>query len=163
MTNLRDCQTGHGTVFVNVLAHIPYRALGVGVATVALLHVRGVVPITRRLALCLAALVGVAAASFTMFVLTFPSLNCFLMRNQDIVEQPYVSENLTQRMTREAVEFLERCLFFLLNLILFQIYLHWFGDKIEAKPLSLSVCVSHDLSHYFMRLLHSCIWCICDT
>ncbi|XP_062303043.1 steryl-sulfatase isoform X2 [Osmerus eperlanus] len=108
MTNLRDCQTGHGTVFVNVLAHIPYRALGVGVATVALLHVRGVVPIRRRLALCLAALVGVAAASFTMFVLTFPNLNCFLMRNQDIVEQPYVSENLTQRMTREAVEFLER-------------------------------------------------------
>lgn len=108
MTNLRDCQKGHGSVFVNVHAHIPYRSLGVGVATVTFLHVRGVVTVHRRLVLILVTLVGVAAALFAMFVVTFPNLNCFLMRNQDIVEQPYASENLTQKMTYEAVEFLER-------------------------------------------------------
>ncbi len=30
------------------------------------------------------------------------------MRGPEIVEQPYTSENLTQRMTSEAIEFLEK-------------------------------------------------------
>lgn len=30
------------------------------------------------------------------------------MRGTEIVEQPYTSENLTQRMTSEAIEYLER-------------------------------------------------------
>lgn len=37
-----------------------------------------------------------------------PSFNCVLMKDHGIVEQPFVSENLTQRMTREAVDFIER-------------------------------------------------------
>ncbi|XP_019898111.3 steryl-sulfatase isoform X2 [Esox lucius] len=109
LTNLRDCQRGHGSVFFNVLAHLPLKTLGVGVATVTLLHARGVVTVRRRLALSLAASVGAAAAVFGLFIVTFPFFNCFLMRNREVVEQPYVSENLTQRMTDEAVEFLAKC------------------------------------------------------
>uniref|UniRef100_A0A3P9A8V2 Sulfatase N-terminal domain-containing protein n=1 Tax=Esox lucius TaxID=8010 RepID=A0A3P9A8V2_ESOLU len=108
LTNLRDCQRGHGSVFFNVLAHLPLKTLGVGVATVTLLHARGVVTVRRRLALSLAASVGAAAAVFGLFIVTFPFFNCFLMRNREVVEQPYVSENLTQRMTDEAVEFLAK-------------------------------------------------------
>lgn len=37
-----------------------------------------------------------------------PSFNCVLMKDHNIVEQPFVSENLTQRMTHEAVDFIER-------------------------------------------------------
>lgn len=32
------------------------------------------------------------------------------MRDLDVVEQPFDAENLTQRMTNEAVDFIERCL-----------------------------------------------------
>ncbi|CAB1327995.1 unnamed protein product [Coregonus sp. 'balchen'] len=108
LTNLRDCQPGHGSIFTNVRAHIPFKTLGVGVATVTLLHARGVVTMRRKLVLSVVALVGAVAAIFGTFVITFPNFNCFLMRNREVVEQPYVSENLTQRMTDEAVDFLER-------------------------------------------------------
>lgn len=108
LTNLRDCQPGHGSIFTNVQAHIPFKTLGVVVATVTLLHARGVLTVQRKLVLSVVALVGAAAAIFGTFVATFPYFNCFLMRNREVVEQPYVSENLTQRMTDEAVDFLER-------------------------------------------------------
>ncbi|TRY88090.1 hypothetical protein DNTS_000668 [Danionella cerebrum] len=49
-----------------------------------------------------------AVSLFGVVLYTFPNLNCFVMRGTEIVEQPYTSENLTQRMTREAIEFLER-------------------------------------------------------
>lgn len=108
MTNLRDCQPGHGSVFYNVRAHIPYRALGTALATLLLLHAKGLVLISRRLALCLGATLFMTIALFFLWVLTFPYFNCFLMRGHEVVEQPYVSENLTQKMTKEAIEFLER-------------------------------------------------------
>ncbi|KAL1021840.1 hypothetical protein UPYG_G00018740 [Umbra pygmaea] len=108
MTNLRDCQPGHGSVFTNVQAHLPFKSLGVGVATVSLLHARGVVTMQRRLVLSLVVVAGAAAATFGLFVATFPFFNCFLMRNLEVVEQPYVSENLTQRMTEQAVGFMEK-------------------------------------------------------
>uniref|UniRef100_A0A8B9HXG6 Steroid sulfatase (microsomal), isozyme S n=1 Tax=Astyanax mexicanus TaxID=7994 RepID=A0A8B9HXG6_ASTMX len=108
MTNLRDCQPGHGSVLYNIRAHLPYGTLGAALATLFVLHAAGTISISWRRALGLVALLIVPLAAFGLFVLTFPSLNCFLMRGDEVVEQPYVSENLTQRMTNEAVEFLER-------------------------------------------------------
>uniref|UniRef100_A0A667XTD9 Steroid sulfatase n=1 Tax=Myripristis murdjan TaxID=586833 RepID=A0A667XTD9_9TELE len=107
MTNMRDCQQGQGTVF-QIYKYVPYRTLGIGLVTVALLHSWGVVTIRRRLILNLVLLLSVAAALFKAFVKTYPNFNCVLLRNHSVVEQPFVSENLTQRMTREAVDFLER-------------------------------------------------------
>uniref|UniRef100_A0A671T682 Steryl-sulfatase-like n=1 Tax=Sinocyclocheilus anshuiensis TaxID=1608454 RepID=A0A671T682_9TELE len=86
MTHLRDCQPGHGSVLYFVHAYIPYKALMFGFLV----------------------LVGVVVSLFGVLVYTFPNLNCFVMRGAEIVEQPYTSENLTQRMTSEAIEFLER-------------------------------------------------------
>ncbi|XP_028835840.1 steryl-sulfatase [Denticeps clupeoides] len=108
MTNLRDCQPGHGTLLVNVHAHIPYGTLGAGVATLAFLHLKGVVRVPRRLTLAAAILLALLVSSFAAFVFVFPNFNCILMRNEEIVEQPFNSENLTQRMTSEAIEFLEK-------------------------------------------------------
>lgn len=60
-------------------------------ATVTLLHARGVVTARRKLVLSVVALVGAAAAIFGTFVATSPDFSCFLMRSREVVEQPYVS------------------------------------------------------------------------
>ncbi|XP_051560547.1 steryl-sulfatase-like [Myxocyprinus asiaticus] len=108
MTNLRDCQTGHGSVFHGVHAHIPYKALSIGPITLALLHIIGVITVPRKVVFGLLALVGLVVSIFWLMLYTFANLNCFLMRGEEIVEQPFASENLTQKMTNEAIEFLER-------------------------------------------------------
>ncbi|XP_048091111.1 steryl-sulfatase isoform X1 [Alosa alosa] len=108
MTNLRDCQPGHGSVFQHVHTHVPYGSLALGALALAFLHARGVVCVPRRLALGMLGLVVMAAALFGVFRWTFRDLNCFLMRGAEVVEQPFVSENLTRRMTAEALQFLER-------------------------------------------------------
>lgn len=77
-------------------------------ATAALLHYMGIVVIRRRLILGLLFLLAVVVGLIVGFVWTVPYLNCVLMRDHEIVEQPFASENLTQRMTKEAVEFIKR-------------------------------------------------------
>ncbi|XP_064166140.1 steryl-sulfatase isoform X1 [Anguilla rostrata] len=108
VTNLRDCQPGHGSVLYQVSQHIPYGSIAVAAATAAILHALGVISVTRKMLLYLPLLAAVSLALFAAVVFMFPYVNCFLMRNQEIVEQPFLSENLTQRMTREAVQFLQR-------------------------------------------------------
>lgn len=108
ITNLRDCQPGHGSVFFVVKAIFPYGTVAAALATLLFLHAAGIMTVSRRLALGLVLLLTTALTLFGFFILTFANLNCFLMRGEEVVEQPYVSENLTQRMTSEAVEFLER-------------------------------------------------------
>lgn len=109
LTNLRDCGSGHGTVF-QVQKYLPYRSAAILCATAALLHCVGVVPVSRRLLLRATALFVTLALLLGGFIAAVPYLNCVLMRDHDVVEQPFDAENLTQRMTREAVDFMERCL-----------------------------------------------------
>ncbi|KAJ8350683.1 hypothetical protein SKAU_G00258130 [Synaphobranchus kaupii] len=108
VTNLRDCQPGHGSVLYQALRRIPYRSIGVVVATAAVLHALGVFTATRKTLLFSALLAATPLALFAIVILLFPYLNCFLMRNWEIVEQPFLSETLTQRMTQEAIQFLQR-------------------------------------------------------
>lgn len=108
MTHLRDCQPGHGSVFHHLHSHIPYKALGIGLVSLVLLHIRGTITVTRKVVFVFLVLVGVFVSLFGVLLYTFPNLNCFVMRGAEIVEQPYTSENLTQRMTSEAIEYLER-------------------------------------------------------
>ncbi|XP_031707930.1 steryl-sulfatase isoform X1 [Anarrhichthys ocellatus] len=107
VTNLRDCQPGHGTVF-QIHKYLPYRTLAIVLVSAASLHYMGVLSMRRGLVvslLCLSALVTGLTAGFIMMM---PYLNCVLMRDHRVVEQPFTSENLTQRMTHEAVDFMER-------------------------------------------------------
>lgn len=108
MTHLRDCQPGHGSVLYHIHAHIPHKAFGIGLISVVFLHLRGTITVTRKIAFGFLVLVGVFVSLFGVLLYTFPNLNCFVMRGAEIVEQPYTSENLTQRMTSEAIEYLER-------------------------------------------------------
>lgn len=107
LTNMRDCQPGHGTVF-QFYKYFPYGSLAVLLASAAALHYSGLVAVSRALVLSLLALLVALAALTAAFLAVIPFFNCVLMRDRRIVEQPFRSENLTQRMTREAVRFIER-------------------------------------------------------
>lgn len=109
LTNLRDCGPGHGTVF-QIQKYLPYRSAATVCATAALLHYIGVVAISRRFLLRATALLAALALLVGGFIASMPYLNCILMRDHDVVEQPFDAENLTQRMTQTAVDFIERCL-----------------------------------------------------
>ena len=106
LTNLRDCQPGHGTVF-QIQKYLPYRTLGTVVASTVLLSLTGLISI-RKLTLGLLAAAAVAAGLFGGFILIIPTFNCVLMKDHRVVEQPFASENLTQKMTHEAVDFIKR-------------------------------------------------------
>ncbi|XP_029379639.1 steryl-sulfatase isoform X1 [Echeneis naucrates] len=107
LTNMRDCQPGHGTVF-QFHKYLPYRTLALVVVTSAVLHYSGVIGIRRGLVLGLLLLLLLVSGLLAGFIVVIPYLNCILMRDHGIVEQPFTSENLTLRMTREAVDFIER-------------------------------------------------------
>ncbi|KAM9766255.1 steryl-sulfatase isoform 2-T2 [Menidia menidia] len=107
LTNLRDCQPGHGTVF-QLEKYLPLRTFGIILASTVVLHFAGFLPVPRGVLLVLLMLVATLTGLVAGFIKMMPYLNCLLYRNHDIVEQPFASENLTQRMTREAVDFIER-------------------------------------------------------
>ncbi|XP_071320620.1 steryl-sulfatase isoform X2 [Trachinotus anak] len=107
LTNLRDCQPGHGTVF-QIHKYLPYRTLAVVLVNAALFHYSGVITIRRGLILGLLCLLLLVSGLIAGFITVIPYLNCVLMRDHRVVEQPFTSENLTQRMTHEAVDFIER-------------------------------------------------------
>lgn len=107
LTNLRDCQPGHGTVF-QIHKYLPYKTIGIVLVTAALLHYSGVVTFSRRLILSLLSLLAVVTGVIMGFIMMVPYFNCILMKNHEIVEQQFKLENLTQKMTHEAVDFIER-------------------------------------------------------
>ncbi|KAM7375002.1 hypothetical protein PAMA_014203 [Pampus argenteus] len=107
LTNMRDCQPGHGTVF-QFHKYLPYGTLGIVLVTAALLHYSGLITISRGLIVGLLSLLVTATALTAGFIRIIPYFNCVLMRDHRVVEQPFRSENLTQRMTHEAVGFIER-------------------------------------------------------
>lgn len=88
--------------------YLPYRTLGIVLVTAALLHYSGVITIRRGLILGLLSLLAVVTGLIAGFIMIIPYFNCVLMRDHRVVEQPFTSENLTQRMTHEAVDFIER-------------------------------------------------------
>ncbi|XP_072235414.1 steryl-sulfatase isoform X1 [Leuresthes tenuis] len=107
LTNLRDCQPGHGTVF-QLHKYLPCWTLGMVVATAVALHLIGVLPLRRGMLQGLLVLVVAVTGLTAGFIRMIPYFNCVLFRDHSIVEQPFSLENLTRRMTREAVDFIDR-------------------------------------------------------
>uniref|UniRef100_A0A672IZ98 Sulfatase N-terminal domain-containing protein n=1 Tax=Salarias fasciatus TaxID=181472 RepID=A0A672IZ98_SALFA len=107
LTNLRDCQPGHGTI-LQLHLYVPWRTPLAVLASALALHCSGLVPVSRRLALILLSVAFSLLAVVVGFISIIPQLNCVLMRGHAIEEQPFSSENLTQRMTEEAVDFIQR-------------------------------------------------------
>uniref|UniRef100_UPI00398F3842 steryl-sulfatase n=1 Tax=Pristiophorus japonicus TaxID=55135 RepID=UPI00398F3842 len=111
LSNLRNCKPGGGDIFIVGSRNI-IRA-SVKVVTLALFTMLALdyfrllkVPWRALAFIFLAAALLLSAV--LLFFSQFRNLNCILMRNQRIIQQPFSTENLTHRMTSEATGFLER-------------------------------------------------------
>lgn len=111
VTNLRDCKPGQGSVFLKGVQKslvIPLQITGISLVSLAVVHYIGLLRVPfRALGYCfLIATISLVVLIF--FLYHFRHLNCFLMRDHQIIQQPLSYENLTQRLTKEAVQFIER-------------------------------------------------------
>lgn len=107
LTNFRDCHPGCGTVY-QFEKYLPLKTAAALLLSTIILHHSGLLTVPRRLMIGATALVALVACLNAAFLFVVPYMNCVLMRDGAIVEQPFSNVNLTQRMTREAVDFLER-------------------------------------------------------
>lgn len=111
MTHLRDCIPGNGSVFLAGAAQYLKQTLAIAfitLFTLIFLNYIGFLKIPRKVLgyglLCIIIFGG----PIVFFFWKFQYLNCFLMRNYQVIQQPLLYENLTQRMTSEAVKFILR-------------------------------------------------------
>lgn len=112
MTNLRDCKPRGGTVFapaIRLLVFVPLRLITVALLTLASLKWVGLIRTPRCVFLGLLLLAALLIGLLLGFMYYFRPLNCFLMRNRDVTQQPLSYDNLTQRLTADAARFLRRC------------------------------------------------------
>lgn len=111
MTSLRDCKPGEGSVFVaGVRAYLatPLQLIGITLISLEVLHYIGLLRIPRGALRYFFLISTVLFGLLLIFFYTFRYLNCFLMRNDQIIQQPLSYKNLTQRLTEEAVQFIGR-------------------------------------------------------
>uniref|UniRef100_A0A286ZUT7 Steroid sulfatase n=1 Tax=Sus scrofa TaxID=9823 RepID=A0A286ZUT7_PIG len=111
VTNLRDCKPGEGSVFTTafrLLVFIPLQVLALALLTLAGLRWLGLFRVPPALIFSLLFLAALVLGLLLCFLHFFRPLNCFLMRNHDITQQPMSYDNLTQRLTADAVRFIQR-------------------------------------------------------
>lgn len=111
VTNLRDCKPGQGTVFtsaIRLLVFIPLQVIAIALLTLAVLKWLGLCHVPPAVFFCLVFLAALILASLLCFLHYFRPLNCFLFRNYDITQQPLSYDNLTQRLTEDASQFIRR-------------------------------------------------------
>lgn len=111
LTNLRDCIPGSGSVFDSArhwLVRVPVQVLLVCALTLALLQRLGLVRVPVAVVVAPVLLAVTMVGGFFAFLHYFRPANCVLMTGFEVVQRPASYEELTQRLTREAVGFLER-------------------------------------------------------
>ncbi|XP_037588486.1 steryl-sulfatase [Cebus imitator] len=111
LTNLRDCKPGEGSVFTwgfRKLVFIPLQIIGVALLTLAALSCLGLLRVPLGVFFSLLFLAALILTLFLGFLHYFRPLNCFMMRNYEITQQPMSYDNLTQRLTAEAAQFIQR-------------------------------------------------------
>nr|XP_060625888.1 steryl-sulfatase isoform X1 [Anolis sagrei ordinatus]XP_060625889.1 steryl-sulfatase isoform X1 [Anolis sagrei ordinatus]XP_060625890.1 steryl-sulfatase isoform X1 [Anolis sagrei ordinatus]XP_060625891.1 steryl-sulfatase isoform X1 [Anolis sagrei ordinatus] len=111
VNNIRDCKPEHGSVFQRGLKmYLPTTLQITGIALISLevLHYIGLLRISHRVLGFVFLMAAVLIGILLFFFYNFRYLNCFLMRNHSIIQQPWSYENLTQRLTEEAKRFIRR-------------------------------------------------------
>lgn len=111
VNNIRDCRPGDGSVFIKgIKMHIPstLQITGIALITLEVMHYIGFFRIPHRIVGYFFLLVVTLVAIIFLFFNNFRHLNCFLMRNYSITQQPWIYENLTQRFTEDAKHFIRR-------------------------------------------------------
>ncbi|KAF1637818.1 Steryl-sulfatase, partial [Eudyptes chrysocome] len=111
VTNFRDCKPGQGSVFLKGVQKslvIPIQIAGITLVSLAIVQYIGLLKVPfQALAYCLL-ITAISLAVLIFFFYHFRHLNCFLMRDHQIIQQPLSYENLTQRLTKEAVQLIGR-------------------------------------------------------
>ncbi|XP_071669231.1 steryl-sulfatase isoform X3 [Patagioenas fasciata] len=111
VTNFRDCKPGQGSVFLKGVQKtlvIPVQIAGITLVSLAIVQYIGLLKVPfQALSYCLL-ITAISFAVLIFFFYHFRHLNCFLMRDHQIIQQPLSYENLTQRLTKEAMQFISR-------------------------------------------------------
>ena len=94
---------------VRLLVFVPLRLIAVALLTLAALKWLGLLRTSRWVFLGLLLLAALLIGLLLAFLNYFRPLNCFLMRNRDVTQQPLSYDDLTQRLTADAARFLRRC------------------------------------------------------
>ncbi|XP_027754356.1 steryl-sulfatase isoform X1 [Empidonax traillii] len=111
VTNFRDCKPGQGSVFLKGVQNalvIPVQIAGITLVSLAIVQYIGLLNVRfQAFGYCLL-IITISLVVLIFFFYHFRHLNCFLMRNHKIIQQPLSYENLTQRLTKEAMQFIGR-------------------------------------------------------
>ncbi|XP_062982421.1 steryl-sulfatase isoform X2 [Elgaria multicarinata webbii] len=111
VNNIRDCRPGHESVFIRGIKKFMNTGLqiaGIALISLEVLHYIGLFHIPHRVLGYFLLMVSVFIGLLLFFFYNFRYLNCFLMRNHNIIQQPWSYENLTERFTEEAKSFIRR-------------------------------------------------------
>ncbi|XP_061483055.1 steryl-sulfatase isoform X3 [Rhineura floridana] len=111
LNNLRDCKPGHGSVFISgtkIYILPTLQITGIALISLGVLHYIGLLRVSQRVLNYFFFMVTVIVGILLFFFYNFRYLNCLLMRNYSIIQQPWNYENLTQRFTEEATRFIGR-------------------------------------------------------
>lgn len=110
LTNLRNCGEDGGSVFELVIPHWRKWILAAAVTSVVLsmtFYQNGKIPAwILILLLSFSALAPISINHAYVFVMR--NLNCILMQDFEVVEQPVLLKNLTVRFTSNAIRFIEK-------------------------------------------------------
>ncbi|XP_053772973.2 steryl-sulfatase isoform X2 [Desmodus rotundus] len=111
VTNLRDCKPGQGSVFtsaIRLLAFVPLQVIAIALLTLAALRWLGLLRVPGLVFACLLLLAAAILGALLGFLHYFRPLNCLLLHNRDVSQQPLSYDNLTQRLTEDAARFIRR-------------------------------------------------------
>ncbi|GCB76894.1 hypothetical protein scyTo_0016621 [Scyliorhinus torazame] len=111
LTNLRNCKPNGGNIIIvgaRSTVRTAVQVVIVALITLLLLCLLGLVTMPWKALGFLFLAVVLLLAALLLFFSQFRNLNCILMRNRRIIQQPFTCENLTQRMTSEATSFIGR-------------------------------------------------------
>ncbi|XP_074463062.1 steryl-sulfatase [Larus michahellis] len=111
VTNFRDCKPGQGSVFLKGVQKslvVPIQIAGIALVSLAIVQYIGLLKVPFQALGYFMLITAISLAVLIFFFYHFRHLNCFLMRDHQIIQQPLSYENLTQRLTKEAMQFIGR-------------------------------------------------------
>lgn len=111
VTNFRDCKPGQGSVFLKGVQKalvVPIQITGISLVSLAIVQYIGLLKVPFQALGYFLLIITISLVVLIFFFYHFRHLNCFLMRDHQIIQQPLSYENLTQRLTKEAMQFIGR-------------------------------------------------------
>ncbi|XP_053791477.1 steryl-sulfatase [Vidua chalybeata] len=169
VTNFRDCKPGQGSVFLKGVQKdlvIPIQITGIALVSLVVVQYIGLLKVPCQALGYFLLIITISLVVLIFFFYHFRQLNCFLMRDHQIIQQPLSYKNLTQRLTKEAMRFIERNTDTPFLLVLSYLHVHTalyasenfkgkskhglYGDAVEEMDWSvgqvLDVLEKHNLS-----------------